>query len=149
MKNSRIRRARADDLAAMVALLKSLFALESDFTFAEEKQKRGLELLLSAENALLLVAEVENKVVGMVSGQLTISTAEGGYALLLEDLVIESGCRGRGIGRRLVVELENWARAQGVSRLQLLADCDNLPALDFYQHLGWQETRLICRRRRV
>jgi hypothetical protein len=28
----------------------------------------------------------------------------------------------------------------------LLADLDNQPALDYYQHLGWQETSLIARR---
>jgi hypothetical protein len=27
-----------------------------------------------------------------------------------------------------------------------LADLDNQPALDYYQHLGWQETQLIARR---
>ena len=32
------------------------------------------------------------------------------------------------------------------TRAQLLADLDNQPALDYYQHLGWQETQLIARR---
>ncbi|MEY3974551.1 MAG: hypothetical protein RIS59_912, partial [Pseudomonadota bacterium] len=31
-------------------------------------------------------------------------------------------------------------------RAQLLVDLDNPPALDFYQHLGWAETRLAARR---
>jgi ribosomal protein S18 acetylase RimI-like enzyme len=39
-----------------------------------------------------------------------------------------------------------WARAHGATRAQLLADLDNQPALDYYEHLGWQETSLIARR---
>lgn len=44
--------------------------------------------------------------------------------------------------------IENWARDRGVTRLQLLADLTNARALDFYDHLGWQSTRLICLRRK-
>ena len=40
----------------------------------------------------------------------------------------------------------SWAIGRGASRAQLLADLDNQPALDYYQHLGWDETRLIARR---
>jgi hypothetical protein len=33
-----------------------------------------------------------------------------------------------------------------VSRLQLLADRSNVPALDFYRIMGWHMTELICLR---
>jgi len=36
-----------------------------------------------------------------------------------------------------------------VSRLQLLADRNNIQATDFYQKLGWQATQLICLRKVV
>lgn len=41
----------------------------------------------------------------------------------------------------------DWAAAAGATRLQLLADKDNGPALEFYQKQGWQFTRLICLRK--
>jgi ribosomal protein S18 acetylase RimI-like enzyme len=31
--------------------------------------------------------------------------------------------------------------------LQLLADKNNLPALNFYQKQGWQSTQLVCLRK--
>ncbi len=45
--------------------------------------------------------------------------------------------------RKLILEIESWAKAQGLTRLQLLADRNNQPALEFYIKMGWLETRLI------
>lgn len=141
-----VRRAREADLDSLVLLLRALFAIEADFNIDEAKQRRGLQLLLEDDRACLLVAETDSTVVGMCSGQVVISTAEGGSALLVEDVVIDHSFRGRGAGRMLMEALQNWAAARNVTRLQLLADRHNTPALDFYRRLGWQQTDLICLR---
>jgi GNAT superfamily N-acetyltransferase len=94
------------------------------------------------------VAEVEGVVVGMVTAQLLISTAEGGTVALVEDMVVDSHYRGRGIGRRLMAAIEDWSRERGAKRLQLIADRTNFSALDFYDKIGWRPTRMICLRRK-
>jgi GNAT superfamily N-acetyltransferase len=94
------------------------------------------------------VAEAEGTVVGMGTAQLLISTAEGGLVALVEDIVVDTQWRGRGIGRMLVSALEQWASLHGATRLQLLADRTNFSALDFYDRIGWRPTRMICLRRR-
>lgn len=146
-----IRPARPGDLKAMVALLGRLFAIEVDFVIAPEKQRRGLSLLLdrSGSESCVLVAEAENRVVGMVSGQMLVSTAQGGLGLLVEDLIVAEAWRGRQIGRRLMERLETWARQNGADRMQLLADRENRPAIDFYGQLQWQPTQLICLRKMI
>ena len=141
-----VRRAKAADFDRMVALLRVLFTLEADFGVDGDKQRRGLQLLLEDDRACLLVAEAESGVIGMCSGQLVISTAEGGTALLVEDVVVDESFRGRGVGRLLMKALQNWAATLSVTRLQLLADSNNEPALNFYRRLGWQHTNLICLR---
>ena len=55
--------------------------------------------------------------------------------------------RGLGLGRRLLEAIEAWAAARGASRLQLLADRENAPALRFYARTGFGPTRLVCLRR--
>jgi GNAT superfamily N-acetyltransferase len=77
---------------------------------------------------------------------LLVSTAEGGLSLLVEDVVVQEQWRGRGVGRLLIEALSGWAKANKVSRLQLLADRNNIPALDFYRRLDWHTTELICLR---
>ena len=141
------RPARPDDVDDLLPLLEMLFALEEDFVFHAERQRRGLELLLASPSACVLVAEADGCVVGMCSGQLTISTAEGGPALLVEDVAVALPWRGQGIAPRLLDLLAAWATQQGAGRMQLVADRNNTPALAFYDHLGWRRTQLLCLRK--
>ncbi|MDP2758356.1 MAG: GNAT family N-acetyltransferase [Desulfurivibrionaceae bacterium] len=149
MAQAVIRPANPGDLAALVDLLRILFSIEADFDFDAARQRQGLTMLLAHETAVILVAEAAGQVIGMCSGQLTISTAEGGFALLVEDVVIAEPWQGRGIGRELMTALEQWGASRMVGRLQLLADRNNAAALGFYRKLGWQPTELICQRRRL
>ena len=149
MASVSIRPAQAADLDGLVDLLAVLFAIEADFNFDTARQRRGLAMMLDHDRAVVLVAEAEGRVIGMCSGQLTISTAEGGSALLVEDVVVVEGWQGQGVGGKLMEALELWARVRKVERLQLLADRNNEAALEFYATLGWQSTELVCLRRRL
>jgi GNAT superfamily N-acetyltransferase len=40
----------------------------------------------------------------------------------------------------------DWAREQGATRIQLLADSRNVPALIFYRKQGWKQTNMIALR---
>ena len=150
-----IRKARTSDLDALVELLGLLFALEADFAACATdagRQRDGLgRLLAGAKNSLVLVAALSapgaDLVVGMATAQLVISTAEGGPALLVGDVVVRPEFRCRGIGRALLARIESWGAALGATRLQLLADRDNAPAHDFYRSCGFQSTNLVCLRR--
>ena len=141
----RIRPATAADLPAMVGLLGQLFAIETEFVVDPICQERGLALLLEAPQACLMVADVGD-VVGMVTVQTLISTAEGGPVGLLEDLVVDQGWRGRGIGSALLQAALAWAFSRGLSRVQLLADVQNPRAFAFYSRHGLRRTRMVCLR---
>jgi ribosomal protein S18 acetylase RimI-like enzyme len=141
------RKAISSDIPALTALLKELFAVEQDFSFDEIRQGRGLRQMIDNQRGCLLVAAVDGRVVGMCSGQLTISTAEGGLALLIEDVVVAKQWRRIGIGKCLMNAIAEWARLMKVTRLQLLADRNNEQALNFYKNIGWQSTQLICLRK--
>jgi len=145
-----IRAARPEDIPPMTDLLAELFRIETDFAPEVEKQVRGLSVLVADQpgRSCVLVAEQGGMVAGMATVQTLISTAEGGQVGLVEDVVVHRDLRGRGIGTRLIAEIVAWARSQGLTRLQLLADRDNQPALDFYASRNWGITHLICLRRR-
>ena len=142
-----IRPARQQDIGEMILLLKSLFAIEADFSFDPDRHRVALGMLLNSDTSLVLVAEMDRQVVGMCSGQTVISTAEGGPALLVEDVVVASAMQGRGIATRMLQRLAEWARTRKITRLQLLADRGNNKALTFYTRRGWQTTQLLCLRR--
>ena len=143
-----LRKARPTDIPQLVGLLKELFMIEADFDFDPKKQTDGLSLLLKSEKDCVWVAELDdNKVLGLCSVQTLISTAEGGWVGLLEDLIVSADYRNQGIASKLIAEAVAWAESQGLKRLQLLADKNNGRALNFYQKQGWQTMQLVCLRK--
>ncbi len=139
--------ATAEDLPHLADLLGELFALESDFTPNHGKQLLGLRAILE-EPALgrLFVLRVAGQVAGMANALITVSTAEGGRVLLLEDVIVSRAHRGNGLGRRLVEHVLGWARERGMARVTLLADRDNRAALDFYRKLGFKPSNMTVLR---
>jgi len=146
MKQLNMRVAQKNDIPAMANLLSELFAIEVDFEIDLEKQQRGLTLLLESNQAVVFVAEVEHQIIGMCSLQLLISTAQGSRVGLIEDVIITKNRQKQGIGKQLLETVKNWAKQQGLTRLQLLADKTNQNALDFYQSNDWKTTQLIALR---
>ncbi|MBI5742188.1 MAG: GNAT family N-acetyltransferase [Nitrospirae bacterium] len=147
--NFSVRQARPDDVPEMCGLLSELFSIEQDFRPDMEKQAAGLGLLLDNKSgsSVVLVAERDKEIIGMCSVQTLISTAEGGAAGLLEDLIVQREYRGKGAGSKLLLEVFKWCRAGNISRLHLLRDIENNEALDFYIRKGWRDTKLVCMRK--
>lgn len=141
-RNVEIRCAREEDLEEMARLLKELFDLERDFTFDFETHNRALRIMFEQEKTLLLVAKLENIVVGMATMQEVISTASGGKAGMVEDVIIHGDFRKMGIGSRILQELTKVAKERGYRRMQLVADRGNARALHFYSAKGWNTTNL-------
>ncbi len=143
-----IRSATAADMEVLVGLLRQLFEIETDFQPNPARQRFGLAAMLAdPETRAVRVAERDGDVIGMVTAQLVVSTAEGALSALVEDMIVDAAHRGRGVGAALLRDIERWARARGAARLQLLADRENAPALAFYERMGWRGTRMVCLRR--
>lgn len=47
------------------------------------------------------------------------------------------GCRGRGVGTALFARLEQWARVNRVTRLELTVECPNEAARHLYEKMGF------------
>ena len=140
--------AQEDDLPQLADLLAELFTLESDFQPDRDKQLRALRLILGEPSlGRLFVLRVDGKVTGMANALLTVSTSEGGRVLLLEDVIVRSEHRGGGLGRQLVEHVLAWAHEQGMTRVTLLADRDNHPALGFYRRLGFEHSNMLVLRK--
>jgi ribosomal protein S18 acetylase RimI-like enzyme len=138
-----IRRAKLKDVKQLIDLLVELFSIETDFTIDHEKHAEGLtRVILDFERSVILVAEQNDIIVGMVSGQLVISTAIGGYSVLLEDMCINSRFRRSGTGSALLEHLVAWGKDKGAKRIQLVADKENIAALAFYHKEGFSSSRM-------
>ena len=142
--------AASTDIEAMADLLYELFTLESDFQPQREKQLAALHWILDhPAHGRLFVLREAGHVVGMASALISISTAEGGPVLILEDVILAASHRGGGHGRQLVEHVLRWAAGEGIERVTLLADRDNAAALAFYARLGFEESAMVVRRVRT
>ena len=142
--------ATGDDLSQLADLLAELFTLESDFKPERDRQLRGLRLILdNPALGQLFVLRIAGRVAGMANALITVSTAEGGRVLLLEDVIVAREHRGGGYGRQLVEHVQAWAQGQGMTRVTLLADRDNHAALDFYRRLGFETSHMMVLRKKT
>ncbi len=144
----KIENARSTDIPVLVLLLDELFSIEQDFQPNQERQIAGLQLIIdSAKHAVIKVAKnIHGEVIGMVSGQLVISTSQGSPSIWVEDMIVSKQYRAHGVGRMLLDAVLVWAKQEGATRAQLLVDLDNISALGYYDHLGWQPSRMGMRR---
>jgi GNAT superfamily N-acetyltransferase len=136
--------ATLEDLPQLCGLLGMLFAQEADFRPDAARQERGLRLILEQPGVgRIFCARQGSTVLGMVSLLLTVSTAEGGRAAWLEDMVVLPDHRGHGLGERLLRHALAEARALGCSRITLLTDATNAAAMRFYERAGFVRSQMV------
>jgi GNAT superfamily N-acetyltransferase len=140
----RLEPATLDDLPELVELLHDLFSMEADFVPDKDKQTRGLRLILEEPSrGRIFVLRNDHQIIGMINLLITISTAEGGFVLLLEDVVIRRDHRGQGYGSKLLEHAIKFAKMKNFLRITLLTDRDNAASKKFYLERGFVESDMI------
>jgi len=140
----RISKAILDDIPHLSALLSLLFSQEADFTPDPAKQSAGLrEIIQHPDIGCILVMKEGDAVIGMVNILYTVSTACGGRAALVEDMVVRPARRDRGLGSVLLSAAIQEARSAGCLRITLLTDRTNDPAIRFYQRHGFVLSEMV------
>jgi GNAT superfamily N-acetyltransferase len=144
MDTVRIEPATLDDLPELTELLMDLFAREEDFEPDRGKQMRGLRLILEQPaRGRIFVLRGADRIIGMINLLITISTAEGGFVLLLEDLVVHHDHRGQGFGTRLLGHAVEFARRKNFLRITLLTDRPDERVKNFYLRHGFIESGMV------
>ena len=139
-----IESATLDDLPQLADLLYDLFSQEADFIPNRDKQIRGLRLILEQPNrGRIFVLKNGARIIGMINLLITISTAEGGFVLILEDLVIHRDHRGQGYGGKLLSHALGYAKDKGFLRVTLLTDKIENQARAFSETHGFQHSDMV------
>ena len=138
-----VRNANDDDLPQLCELLALLFEQEADFKPDAERQARGIQLILKQPEVGQIICAVQGtRVIGMVSILFTLSTAEGGRAAWLEDMIVRPDQRGMGVGENLLKTAIERSNAAGCCRITLLTDATNHSAMRFYERSGFTRSQM-------
>lgn len=135
--DERVRRARREDVPAIVELVYGLAEYERapDECHLTAAQ---LETALFGDAPAVFchVAEHEGEVAGCALWFLSFSTWRGVHGIYLEDLFVRPETRGTGLGKALLTALAQECVTNGYERLEWSVLTWNTPAIDFYKSLG-------------
>ncbi len=140
--------ATIEDLPALTDLVMNLLAVSKDFTPDHTMQERGLQLILEQPSrGRIFVVRNKDKIFGMVNLLFTISTARGGFVILMEDVVIHPDHRGQGYGAMLVDHVFDFAKKKQFKRITLLTDKMSAESQEFFQKQGFEYSNMIPMRK--
>lgn len=140
--------ATIEDLPALTELVMDLMARSGDFTPDRTLQERGLRLVLEQPNrGRIFVVRNKDRIFGMVNLLFTISTARGGFVILMEDVVIHPDHRGQGYGAMLVDYVVDFAKRKNFKRITLLTDRMSAESQEFFRKQGFEHSSMIPMRR--
>jgi GNAT superfamily N-acetyltransferase len=132
------------DLDELSEMLGELFAQEGDFRPDRDKQLRGLRLIFEQPSrGRVFVLRRNGAIVGMINLLFTISTAEGGFVILLEDLVVHTQFQGQGYGNKLLEHAIDFAKKKNFLRITLLTDRPENVAQAFFRKHGFIDSSMI------
>ncbi|MCX6400926.1 MAG: GNAT family N-acetyltransferase [Propionibacteriales bacterium] len=132
-----VREATPADVPDILRLIRELAAYEREPDAVETTEALLQTWLFESDPvASVLVAEAEGRVVGIALWFRTYSTWTGVPGIYLEDLYVEPGRRGSGLGKALLASLARIAVDRGYRRVEWAVLDWNTPSIEFYQALG-------------
>jgi GNAT superfamily N-acetyltransferase len=144
MSDTRIEPATLEDLPDLADLLYELFSKEADFRPDQTKQMRGLRLIIEQPSrGRIFVLRHFDKLIGMMNLLFTISTAEGGFVMILEDLIICQEHRGQNYGSQMLDYAIEFAKQKDFLRITLLTDRLDEPAKHFFHQHHFHESKMV------
>jgi GNAT superfamily N-acetyltransferase len=143
-RTTRIEPATLEDLPELVSLVMALFELEEDFQPDPVLQEKGLRLILEQPNrGRIFVIRTDYQIIGMTNLLFTISTAMGGFVILLEDVFIHPDHRGQSYGTELIQYVIAFAKKKDFARITLLTDQISDESQHFFEKFGFQRSHMI------
>ena len=144
MEDPHIEQATLEDLPQLTDLLFELFEMEGDFQPDRARQMRGLRLILEQPSrGRIFVLRHNGTIFGMINLLFTISTAEGGFVILLEDVIMHRDYRGQGHGTKLLQHVIDYAKKKDFLRITLLTARLDERSQRFFAGYGFVESKMI------
>ncbi len=129
-----IRRAKVDDLEKLYSIEKECFTFEAF-------SKKQIASFFENPKSISLLAQMGNEIVGFIIALISERDDEKNGHVLTLDVALKA--RRKGVGQRLLENLEQFFRNNGVKTCYLEVKADNIAAYELYRKLGYVEIGLL------
>ena len=124
----KIRSAKIDDCDAITSLYKQL---------------KSIRKKINSRKEILLVAEMDQKIVGVIDGYIIDSIHYKEKVSFLEHLCVDKKYRKKRIATELIQEFSNKSKEKGAPYIKLYAFEKNSNAIKLYNKLGFVESTIL------
>jgi RimJ/RimL family protein N-acetyltransferase len=137
-----VRRAEPRDAAPLVRLARAVggepgrWLISTSRWRSEGDERRYIRSVRRSEHAAVIVAEAPSGIVGRLS--LARDPHPASFHVADLGLMVDAGYRRRGVGTALLQAAVEWARAVGVSKLELHVFPHNEGAIALYEKFGFE-----------
>ena len=134
--NVNIREANLNDTEMLYKINKE----ELGYDFDLENTRIRLGSLLNTSSNKIIVAEVNQKIVGYIHG----ADYDLFYSNPMKNIMgiaVSSEYKRKGIGRLLIKEIESWAKSSGAVGVRLNSGSTRLSAHEFYLSCGYESKK--------
>lgn len=131
-----------EDEAAALALIEELFEPPGVRApgYTDERGRAGFKHAVHDRDADVLLALDGDRAVGLASVYADILSIRYGPRCWLQDLIVTSSYRGRGVGATLLDAANEWARDRGCTHLELSSGEGRKDAHRFYRAQGMSQS---------
>ena len=146
-----IRPANPNDLKTLLGFEQGIILAERPF---DETLKEGeihyydIAAMIEDEDTEVVVAEVNGNIIASGYARIEVSKLylKHRYHAFLGFMYVHPEYRGKGINRQIVEQLAQFAKARGVTELQLDVYADNEPAIKAYEKAGFTKYLVSMRK---
>ena len=152
MNEISIRPAARDDLQTLLEFEHAIIETERPFDptirTGPDVHYYDLQTLIASPDAKVLIAEMDSEIVASGHAQIRASESYVKHSqhAYLGFMYVAPKHRGSGIIKRILAELEAWARSRGVTELRLEVYAGNESALRAYEKSGYEKLTLLMRK---
>ena len=126
---------------ATISDLEELYQIERECFTTEAFSKQDLTYLLENSNAVSLVAQINNAIAGFVIGSVHRHDKKVTGQVYTLDVAVKY--RRKGVGLKLLDEIERILVKRGAKICYLEARKDNVAALELYRNHGYVEIKKL------
>ena len=146
----KIRSAKIDDCDAITSLYKQLYDTEKAFDdnlineyILDDKQLKSIRKKIKSRKEIFLVAEMDQKIVGVIDGYIIDSIHYKEKVSFLEHLCVDKKYRKKRIATELIQEFSHKSKEKGATYIKLYAFEKNSNAIKLYNKLGFVESTIL------